>query len=216
MGLLRLLLAGRAEPHLTQGHHWDSESRPRSPRHSLAQLSHRETFMRKIWAAERFELTKARKEEEKEKERWRQMYKMKYGGVRRAADFYRRSPRDVLKVLNDTCCHSVLGSGAFQLQCILTSHLACKEITTGPNPKHPPIIPLQFSEVSQQTCDSSFGAMGLSCIGPRNLPACRSLKEHREVTKQRQAVSSWGDTMETSHHLLMWTWIEVEHFMRFS
>lgn len=44
------------------------------------------------------------------------------------------------------------------------------------------IILPQFSEISQQTCDSSFRVIGPSCIRLRGLTARGRLKEHRETT----------------------------------
>lgn len=89
----------------------------------------------------------------------------------------------------------------------LSPHLACRAITTGtypPSPSLTTIIPRQFSEISQQTCDSSFRVIGLSCTGLRTLTACRRLKEHREMTKQSKVVSlQWGRTSYISPFILI-------------
>lgn len=58
---------------------------------------------------------------------------------------------------------------------------------------------LQFSEISQQTCDSSVRVIGLSCFGLRSLTGCRRLKEHGEMTKLSEAVSLQRGGLHRNH-----------------
>ena len=65
--------------------------------------------------------------------------------------------------------------------CAHSPHLARRAITTGTHPlvASPAPVRLQFTEISQQTCDSSFRVIGLSCIRLRSLTACRRHKGAR-------------------------------------
>lgn len=78
--------------------------------------------------------------------------------------------------------------------CARSPHLARRAITTGthPLPASPPPVLLQLIEISQQTCDSSFRVIGLSCIRLRSLTACRRHKEHRAMTKQSSSLQRRG------------------------
>lgn len=88
----------------------------------------------------------------------------------------------------------------------LSLHLTCRAITTGTYPpttttttSNTTTASLQFSEISQQTCDSSVRVIGLSCFGLRSLTGCRRLKEHGEMTKLSEAVSLQREGLHRNH-----------------
>lgn len=63
--------------------------------------------------------------------------------------------------------------------------------------------PLQFSQIIQQTCDSSFRVTGLSSFGLRSLTDCMKLLEHGEMTKQSKVVHYGGVGVGGGHKIYL-------------